>query len=212
LADLQLLISALLDGDSEKAITEALSLRDAFIAPEDIVVNGIEVAMAKLDAKCTVDQFNLLEIMLVGRAALGVLRALFPEEEQNTTSKGTVLVAALEGDVHDLGKNIVKAILTCNGYSVVDCGKDCPVNKLVDTAAREMPLAIAISGLITTIAPKVRTVKVALASKGLEKIKVFAGGAALKQFTAENLQVDYVGQTVFDCLNQISAIGRDDNE
>jgi len=81
--------------------------------------------MRQLDEKCTMEQFNLLEIMLTGRAATEVIKYLFPSGQIVTARKGTIVLAVLEGDVHDIGKNILKMILIASGYRVVDCGKNC---------------------------------------------------------------------------------------
>src|SRR5208337_3859516 len=102
-------------------------------------------------------------------------------------TRGTVVIASLEGDVHDLGKNIVKTVMTAKGYRVVDCGKDCPVEKLVDAAVREGALIIAVSGLVTSIIPLVRQVLPLARARGLTMVKVLAGGAALKQATTDIL-------------------------
>ncbi|HUL01235.1 MAG TPA: hypothetical protein VLX29_10340 [Nitrospirota bacterium] len=75
--------------------------------------------MAKLDDKCTLEQFNLLEIMPAGRAVTEVMKILQPIGEATMYAKGTVIIAALEEDVHDLGKNILKMILIGKGYRVV---------------------------------------------------------------------------------------------
>jgi methanogenic corrinoid protein MtbC1 len=110
------------------------------------------------------------------------------------------VIATLEGDVHDIGKNIVKMILSWRGYRVVDCGKDCPVKLLIDTAEKVQPLAVFISGLITTVFPLVSRVKESLVARGFGDVAVVAGGAALKQLTATQLQVDYVAEDVFGSL------------
>jgi methanogenic corrinoid protein MtbC1 len=191
------LIEALLEGDQARAVAEVTSLRNAGVDNEVIIIEGIEKAMGLLDTKCTVEQFNLLEIMLVGRAVMGVIKMLYPDLPPSAT-RGTVVIASLEGDVHDLGKNIVKTIMSAKGYRVVDCGKDCPVAKLVDAAVREGAVIIAISGLITSVIPMVRQVIPLARTRGLTKVKVLAGGAALKQATADTLNVDYVADSVFD--------------
>jgi methanogenic corrinoid protein MtbC1 len=200
------LIDALLEGDQARAVAETKSLWAAGRADAKAVINGIETAMGRLDAKCTVEQFNLLEIMLVGRAVMGVIKTLYPDSPPLATRE-TVVVASLEGDVHDLGKNIVKTIMTAKGYRVVDCGKDCPVENLVEAAAREEALIICISGLITNVAPLVRSVRPLARARGLAAIKVAAGGAALKQSSAEALNVDYVGDSVFDVLHYLEGRG-----
>jgi methanogenic corrinoid protein MtbC1 len=205
---MSLLIEALLDGDQARSAAEAAKLREAGTDVEQIVVEGIGKAVDQLDGKCTIDNFNLLEIMLVGRAVMGVMNELFPTGQQRAQGRGTVIVCSLEGDVHDLGKNILKMVLTGKGYKVVDCGKDCSLDKLIDTALREHADSICISGLITTVIGQVKRVRDLAAKRGLGHIKILAGGAALKQATAENLNVDYVAETAFDGARYLESDAR----
>ena len=169
------LIAAILEGDCAVSLSQARQLCQGGASPEDVVIQGIEAAMLTLDEKCTLQQFNLLEIMLAGRAVMEVMKFLYPAGTAMASTKGAVVVATPEGDVHDLGKNILKIILTGGGYHVIDCGKDCPLRKLIDAAEKERPLAIGISGLITPIIPLVRQVKDQLLLRGLEAVKVIAG-------------------------------------
>lgn len=192
------LVNALLEGNQAKAVSTAKELREQGVAVDSIIADGLEVAMSRLDDKCTIEQFNLLEIMLVGRASMAVIKELYPSDAIPTLTKGVVVIGSLEGDIHDLGKNILKMVLTAKGYSVIDCGKDCPVDTIIDRAEREGALAIAISGLITTVIPQVKQIKNMLVERGLHQIKILAGGAALKQATASQLNVDYVAETAFD--------------
>lgn len=210
LVEMNLLVAALLDGDSAAAVVEAKRLVDAGTGVEGIVRDGVQAAMNQLDNKCTVEQFNLLEIMLVGRAVMDVMNCVYPAGAPPGMAKGSIVIATLEGDVHDLGKNILKMVLTGKGYRVVDCGKDCPVPQLVETVAAESPLAIGISGLITTIIPRVKQVRPGLDARGLAHVPILAGGAALKQALPEQLNVDYVAESAFDgarYLDRLSAGG-----
>jgi methanogenic corrinoid protein MtbC1 len=93
--------------------------------------------------------------------------------------------------------------MSAKGYKVVDCGKDCPVDKLVDAAVREGAAIIAISGLITSIIPLVRQVIPLARARGLTDVTVLAGGAALKQATEDILNVDYVADSVFDGIRYL---------
>lgn len=205
---MQPLMDALLEGDGAEALAATKRLREAGVTPERIVNEGLEAAMQRLDDKCTVEGFNLLEIMLVGRAVSAVVNELYPEGEPPTRSRATFVIAALEGDIHDLGKKIVKMVLVGKGYRVVDCGKDCPVETLVSAAQREKARAVLVSGLITSIIPQVRKVRPALLARGLHDAKVVAGGAALKQASAEELNVDYVAETAFDGVRYLEEIAR----
>ena len=200
------LIAAILDGDCAGAVSQAKHLSHGGAAPQDIVIHGVEAAMSALDAKCTLQQFNLLEIMLAGRAVMAIMKLLYPAGMAAADSKGTVIVASLEGNVHDLGKNILKIVLVAGGYHVVDCGKDCPLRKLVEAAEKDRPLAVGISGLITSVTPLVRQVKDAMVLRKLGGVKVLAGGAALKQSTPGALNVDFVADSAFDVLHYLDGL------
>jgi dimethylamine corrinoid protein len=206
------LIRELLDGNSAGSIAHAKQLRDSGVSVEKIVLEGVEATMNRLDAKCTLEQFNLLEIMLVGRAVMNVMKYLYPNDSAPAAVKGVIVIAALEGDIHDLGKNIVKMVLTAKGYHVVDCGKDCSIRKLVDTVEEVSPSVVGVSGLITTVIPLVRQVRDILKIRGLAHVKVMAGGAALKQSSPERLNVDYVAESVFDGVSYLNRVAERGSE
>ena len=203
---MQRLIDSLIDGDRDAALTEARRLRAAGVPVERIVSEGLETAMEQVDAKCTVEAFNLLEIMLVGRAVTVVAGELYPRGMPADRTRATVAIASPEGDVHDLGKNIVAMVLSGKGFRVVDLGKDCPIDVLAEAAQREQVGAVLLSGLITTVIPQVRRVRPALAERGLDDVKVLAGGAALRQASAQQLDVDYVAQTAFDGAHYLETL------
>ncbi|NEV60420.1 cobalamin B12-binding domain-containing protein [Thiorhodococcus minor] len=203
---LESLVQALLDGDETQALDELERLQQAKVTPRRIVSEGIEEAMSRLDAKCTLEQFNLLEIMLCGRAITALIKRLYPLDQPPPHSRGTILLASLEGDIHDLGKNIVKVVLTATGYFVIDGGKDCSLDRLIDSAKQHTPIAVGVSGLITTVIPQVLQVRDRLARDGLGSVPVLAGGAALRQASAEQLKVDFLAQTAFDGLGYLEQI------
>lgn len=203
------LIAAVLEGDTEICLSEARNLSKSGFKSEQIVIHGLGEAMSALDTKCTLEEFNLLEIMLAGRAVMAVMKFLYPDGTARPETKGTVVIATLEGDIHDLGKNILRIVLIGKGYRVVDCGKDCPLPRLIETAEKERPLAVGISGLITPVIPQVQQVKEKLAHRGLEEVKVIAGGAALKQSSPGKLNVDFVAESAFDGIRYIENIAGD---
>ncbi|HJW23651.1 MAG TPA: cobalamin-dependent protein [Rhodocyclaceae bacterium] len=196
--DFEPLVQFLLAGDHHAALAEAERLLAAGILRERIVTEGLEAAMGRLDDKCTVESFNLLEIMLVGRAVAAVVHALYPEGMAPAQGRATFVIATLEGDVHDLGKNIVRNVLAGKGFRVVDLGRDCPVDTLAAAAEREGASAVLVSGLISPVVAEVRRVKEALKARGLGQVPVVAGGAALKQLAPAALNVDYVAENAFD--------------
>lgn len=199
------LVQLLMEGDRTGAVSEAENLISAGARREEIVSGGLEAAMKRLESKCTLEQFNLLEIMVAGRAVMEVMKFLYPAGTTPPSTKGTVVIATLEGDVHDLGKNILRFVLMADGYRVVDCGRDCPVVALTRTSQEEGALAVCVSGLITTVIPAVKQVRGSLAAHGLTGIRIIAGGAALKQASAEALNVDFVCDSAFDAANWLDA-------
>lgn len=205
-SEMQKLVAAILAGDVAVSMSQTQLLRNIGTSLENIVIDGVEAAMSTLDAKCTLEEFNLLEIMLVGRAAMEVMRYLYPPGSEMPCSKGTIVTATLEGDIHDLGKNIFKMVLVGNGYRVADCGKDCPLQRLLDLTEHERPLAIGISGLITPIIPLVRQARSLLKSRSLEHVKIIAGGAALKQSSPQKLKVDFVAESAFDGIRYLDGL------
>jgi methylmalonyl-CoA mutase cobalamin-binding domain/chain len=200
------LIVALIEGDRTRAVNEAGYLIEAGVTRERIIAEGLEVAMKRLESKCTLEQFNLLEIMVAGRAVMAVMNHVYPDGSRPVSTKGTVVIATLEGDVHDLGKNILGMVLVAGGYHVVDCGKDCPPGLLVATVKREDAKAVCVSGLITSVIPLVRKLKGSLAGAGLTDIPVIAGGAALKMASAGNLNVDLVCDSAFDAAKYLDNV------
>ena len=200
------LVAAILEGDCAESVCRAEQLRSGGVRTQEIVMRGIEPAMLALDCKCTLEEFNLLEIMLAGRAVTEVMKLLYPAGSSTAVTKATVVIATLEGDVHDLGKNILKMVLVGSRYRVVDCGKDCPLQKLLETVEKERPVVVGVSGLITNVIPLVRQVKDLLRLRGLERVKVMAGGAALKQSSPDKLNVDFVAESAFDSLHYIESL------
>jgi len=97
-------------------------------------------------------------------------------------------------------------VLIGKGYRVVDLGRDCPVEALAEAAARERAAAVLVSGLISPIVPQVRRVRAALQARGLAGLPIVAGGAALKQLAAADLNVDYVAETAFDGASYLEGL------
>jgi len=199
------LVGLLLDGDAGAALAESRRPLESAEARQLRVVAALERAMDLMRDKCTSEQFNLLEIMLTGRAAMAVVRDAFPEG-MALAGKGTVVIATPEGDVHDLGKNITRMVLTAKGFRVVDCGKDCPVAVMIQAVAQEEAFALLVSGLISPVVPLVRQLRGRLREAGLSAVKLVAGGAALKQCTAEALNVDHVAEDAFTCVRYLEAL------
>ncbi len=205
---------AIIAGENEDAVAIANTLINRGIKPEEIIINGVTAAMEYLDKKCTIQDFCLLELMLAGRAAMDVIDYLCTEGIINEGallntglySRAKIILGTIKGDIHEIGKNIFSMVLRSYGYQVIDMGKDADPADLVMSAIDHKADFIAVSSLITTTIPHVREVRKYAADRGGHTVKIIAGGAALKQSSAEYLNVDYVAGTAFDGLHYIKSI------
>lgn len=199
------LVQAVIAGNNKEAVVYAERLIAEGTDVYTIVQSGLLPALQALDVKCTSDDFNLLEIMLAGRAMMDVMDKVVTKHlttpEQNINNI-TIVLGTIKGDVHELGKHVVRIILRTAGYRVVDLGKDVEPAKFVQCASEEKADYIFVSGLITVVMPYVRQIKELVDREGLT-VKIVAGGAALQHATAEELAVDYVAKDAFEALHYL---------
>ena len=208
------IIQAIIAGENEHAVVIANTLINRGVTPAEIIINGVTKAMEYLDKKCTIQEFCLLELMLAGRAAMDVIDHLCAEGtlndgaslDSNPFSRKKIILGTIKGDIHEIGKNIFSMVMKSYGYNVIDMGKDVDPADLVMSTIDHKADFIAVSSLITTTIPHVREIRKHTADRGDHTVKIIAGGAALRQSSAEYLNVDYVADTVFDGLHYIRSI------
>ncbi len=158
------------------------------------------------------------------RSAEVMKKALDYLEPMLGSSKGkddrTVILATVFGDVHDIGKNLVKAIVSNNGFNVIDLGKQVPVREIVETVEREKPMAIGLSALLVATAAEMGSYVQALNEHGLD-VPVIVGGAAVSPGLAKKIsKVDgevyragvYYAKDAFEALDICRSIAGDDLE
>lgn len=205
LNNLDTLVESVIQGRHRDAVALAEQLLSSGIDVYTIVEHGLSPALKALDVKCTSDEFNLLEIMLAGRAMLEVMNNVIAkhlDQDQPVKQLDTIILGSIKGDIHELGKHVVRILLSCAGYKVIDLGQDVEPKRFVEAAVEAKADYIFISGLISVIVPQVREVRAFLLQQNLT-IPVVAGGAALQQMKAEDLNVDYVAKNAFDGLHYV---------
>ncbi len=180
---------AIQEGDREKVVglvNKALADKKA---PLDILNKGMIPGIEALGEKFRSGEFFLPEILISARAmgaGIEVLKKHLPQEAFGR--RGTVVIGTVEGDLHDIGKNLVKIMLECSGFKVQDLGVDVPVTKFVDAAREHGADIIAISALLTTTMVNMPRVTAALGLAGLKhKVKVMIGGAPVTRRYADEI-------------------------
>ena len=121
--------------------------------------------------------------------AFEVLKARLATEKEGM-EKGTIVLATVKGDIHDIGKNIVKVILENYGYRIIDLGRDVPVETVVETAQKEQVKLVGLSALMTTTVKSMEETIHALHESCPEAV-VFVGGAVLTPDYAAQIGADY---------------------
>lgn len=124
------------------------------------------------------------------KIAFEVIKAKIAKSNSESISRGKIILATVQGDIHDIGKNIVKVILENYGYEIVDLGKDVPIELVVDTAIKSDIKLVGLSALMTTTLKSMELTIKALKDNGY-KGKVFVGGAVLTPEYAKTIGADY---------------------
>lgn len=182
------LYDAILTGDANRArsLTEALLAKGT--DPLSLVNGSMVPAMAEVGARFEREEYFIPELMLAARAmkaALGLIRPLLTAS--GAASAGRVVVGTVKGDLHDIGKNLVAALLEGAGFEVIDLGVNVPPEKFTETVRDKNPHIIAMSALLTTTMTSMKLTIEAIKAAGLrDRVRVLVGGAPITpKFAAE---------------------------
>jgi len=133
---------------------------------------------------------QLIQAAETVKNAFTVLKAEIAKSNSKSISKGKIIVATVKGDIHDIGKNIVKVILENYGYEMIDLGKDVPIETVVSEAKRHNVSLIGLSALMTTTVRSMEETIKALRIDGYTG-KIFVGGAVVTPDSAERIGADF---------------------
>ncbi len=193
---------AMLKGITEHIETDTIEAYGVEGSPLGVIDNYLMPAMERVGQLFGEGQMFLPQVVKSARVMKQAVAAIEPYFEQSELLKNTdktVLMATVKGDVHDIGKNIVGVVIQCNGYTVHDLGVMVDPQVIVDTAVREQPLCIALSGLITPSLDEMTRVVQELQRRGLT-VPVIVGGATTSELhTALKIATEYPSGTVFHC-------------
>lgn len=178
-----------------------LETSDPLTVVNDILIKALgEVGKAY-------DRGNLFLPQLISSAeaakcAFEVIGERLPKGESN---KGKVVLATVKGDVHDIGKNIVKVVTESYGYSVIDLGRDVPAETVVEACLKYKPAAVGLSALMTTTVKSMEETVAAIKNAGCA-CPVFVGGAVLSAAVAKNIGADYYTKDALEFVKTLDCI------
>ena len=182
---------AVLDGDLQATAVHVQSALDADVPAATILQDGLVVAMDEVGRLFEEGQYFVPEMLLAARAMKAGLAVLKPHlGESAIASLGRVVVGTVQGDVHDIGKDLVAMMLDGAGFEVVDLGTDVDPERFVD-AAEEGADILGFSALLTTTLPSIAATIQALEEAGVrDQVKIMVGGAPVTAAFAQHVGAD----------------------
>jgi len=201
---------ALISGDIEgikKLTQEAL---DGGVSAKEILDKGLLPGMDIVGQRFKACEMFIPEVLRSAKTmqgSMGILRPLLSEAD--AAGAGTVVIGTVEGDLHDIGKNLVGMMLEGAGFQVVDLGTDVKPGDFVEAAKEHKPSILGMSALLTTTMPKMGETVNALKEAGIrDQIKVMAGGAPVTQDFVDEIGADAYGSNATAAVEKAKALGK----
>jgi len=175
--------------DVPKLTQEAL---DKGIAPEMILSEALVAGMDVVGEKFRRDELFMPEVLIAAKAMQAAMAVLRPKlVETGVKTAGSIVIGTIQGDLHDIGKNLVGMLFEGAGYQVIDLGVDVAQARFVESVKTSKPDIIGMSALLTTTMPRMKEVVESLVEAGLrERVKVMVGGAPVTEKFAQDIGAD----------------------
>jgi corrinoid protein of di/trimethylamine methyltransferase len=203
---LERLTNAVLETNVDAAREAATKALEAKIDPLDAIQNGLAKGLREIGARFERGEMFLMELILGGEAMKAGLEVLKPEiarQRKELQGSGTVILGTVEGDMHDIGKSVVNAMLTAEGFEVTDLGVDVPDQVFVNKTKEIKPHILGLSALMTTTRTKQKDVIDALKRAQLRNsVKVMVGGATVTPEWASEIAADGYGEDAVDAAKK----------
>ncbi len=192
MADSAELYDAILTGNAKKAEEVTIAALEAGADPNELIQQHMIPAMAEVGQRFECNEYFVPELLIAARAMKTALELIAPRLlEQGAERAGRVVIGTVQGDLHDIGKNLVASMLEGGGFEVVDLGVDVPPEKFVEAAGEKDGTIVALSALLTTTMTMMKKVIDSLEQAGMrDKTKVMIGGAPITQQYADEIGAD----------------------
>jgi 5-methyltetrahydrofolate--homocysteine methyltransferase len=190
MADLKALADAVIKGDQATAVEVTKAAIEEGMAAKSILNDGLIAGMNFIGARFKKNEVYIPEVLIAARAMKSAMELLEPElVKAGVEPVGKFLLGTVQGDLHDIGKNLVGMMLKGAGFDVIDIGVDVPAEKIVEEAKASGANLIGLSALLTTTMPAMENAVRALKDAGITA-KVLVGGAPVTQAYADKIGAD----------------------
>jgi len=183
---------SVIDGDMNQAHELVSKAIKENVPAEQILKEGLISAMAEVGRMFEAGEIFVPEMLIAARAMKSGLTLLRPHLiASNVKAIGKVIIGTVEGDVHDIGKNLVGMMLEGAGFEVIDLGADVPPEKYIEAIRENKPDIVACSALLTTTMPRMKDLILSLDEAGLHNhVRVMIGGAPVTESYAKDIGAD----------------------
>jgi corrinoid protein of di/trimethylamine methyltransferase len=192
MTDLRNLYFAILRGNLDLAAKTTSEALAEGVDPQSLISDYMIPAMDKVGDMFEKCEAFVPELLLAARAMKGSLGLIQPHLSGNMAdSKGKVIIGTVQGDLHDIGKNIVASMLEGSGFQVINLGNDVSPSKFVEAINTHQPDILAMSALLTTTMTAMESTIVAIRAAGLrDKVKIMIGGAPVTMVYSDKIGAD----------------------
>ncbi|MBN1273783.1 MAG: corrinoid protein [Candidatus Aminicenantes bacterium] len=177
------------------------------ISPVDILTKCLNPGMEEVGSLYEKGEYLTPDMLASAECVKAAMKLLDPLlVNENIQNKGKIIMATVQGDLHDIGKNIVSTLLRGSGYEVLDLGTDVSVGKIVETVKETKARLVGLSALLTSTMGRMEDVVEKLKKEGLRKnVKVLIGGAPISMEFADKIGADFYCTDAFDAINKLEA-------
>ena len=188
------IIAALMDQDRTETNALVDKALENGVTPMEVLNEGLAAGLQELGVLFAEEEVFLPELLLAAEITTDIMKRLqdkFETEDTKIEKRGTVLLATVEGDVHDIGKSLVGMIMNASGYNIIDAGKDVPNKKMIELVKEHKPDIVGLSSLLSTTMPAQQEfIEMAKEAGIRDKIKVIVGGAPVSRDWANKIGAD----------------------
>lgn len=183
--------TAVINGKRKDVKTIVPELLESGIEPTDLLENALIPAMSAVGEKFKKNEIFVPEMLVSARAMKQAMAVIEPELiAAGIKPKYTAIIGTVEGDLHDIGKNLVATMWKGAGFEVIDLGVNVPPPKFIEAIEEHQPQIVGLSALLTTTMPAMKETVAAIRAAGHTSVKIMVGGAPITESYADEIGAD----------------------
>ncbi len=185
---------AVVSGSLDKVTELTKKALKSGVSADDVINKGLIAGMNIVGPRFKAGEMFVPEVLMCARAmkeGMDICKSYMNDDNSTEGAEGKIVIGTVEGDLHDIGKNIVAMMMETSGFKVIDVGIDVPAEKFVEAVKEHKPHLLGMSALLTTTMPAMKDTIDVLKEEGLrENLKVIIGGAPVTQEFADEIGAD----------------------